>query len=82
MQTTPRLFEDDACIGVNHRKLSNLQNILNTKLDALSKWCNDNQLTIHPTKSKALIMPPKINANTENFDIRINNVLQMNVSNI
>ena len=51
IQSTPRLFADDTCICVNHRKLSNLQNLLNTELDALSEWCADNQLTINPTKS-------------------------------
>ena len=41
-QSTPRLFADDTCFCVNHHKLSNLQNLLNTELDALSEWCADN----------------------------------------
>ena len=36
-QSTPRLFVDNTLICVNHRKLSNLQNLLNTELDALSE---------------------------------------------
>ena len=56
-QSTPRSFADDTCICVNHRKLSNLQNLLNTELDALSDLCADNQLTTNPTKSQVLIIP-------------------------
>ena len=61
-------------ILVNHRKLSNLQNLLNTELDALSEWCADNQLTINPTKSQVLIILPNLKANFENFSVNINNV--------
>ena len=73
-QSTPRLFADDTCICVNHRKLSNLQNLLNTELDALSQWCADNKLTINPTKRLMLIIPPNLKANFENFNVSINNV--------
>ena len=73
-QSTPRLFADDACICVNHRKLSNLQNLLNTELDALSEWCADNQRTIYLSKSQVLIIPLNLKANFENFSVNINNV--------
>ena len=73
-QSTPRLFADDTCICVNHRKLSNLQNLLNTELDALSERCADNQHTIISSKSQVLIIPPNLKANFENFNVNINNV--------
>ena len=72
-QSTPRLFADDTCICVNHRKLSNLQNLLNTELGALSEWYADNQLAINPTKSQVLIIPPNLKANFENFSVNVNN---------
>ena len=62
-QSNPRLFVNNTCICVNHRKLSNLQNLLNTELDTLSECCADNQLTINPTKSQALIIPLNLKAN-------------------
>ena len=68
-QSTPRLFADDTCICVNHSRLSNLQNLLNIELDALSEWCADNQHTINPTKSQ---VPPNLKASFENFSVNIN----------
>ena len=73
-QSTPRLFADDTCICVSHCKLSNLQNLLNTELDALSEWCADNQLTINPTKSQVLIILPNLKTNFENFSVNIKNL--------
>ena len=59
INSTPRLFADDTCLLLaNSSKLSLLSN-MNSELTKLNLWCNNNYLTINPSKSSALIIPPK-----------------------
>ena len=67
LATTPKLFAEDTCVFANHRDLHTLQTILNSELNNLAKWCNANQLTINPSKSNVLLIPPKLNASYENL---------------
>ena len=59
INSTPRLFANDTCLLLaNSSKLSLLSN-MNSELTKLNLWCNNNYLTINPSKSSALIIPPK-----------------------
>ena len=68
----PRLFADDTCLNINADSLSNLELIINSELKKISEWVNANQLTINPAKSNALLVPPKLNRESNNITVAIN----------
>ena len=68
----PRLFADDSCLNINADSLSSLELIINSELKKISDWVNANQLTINPTKSNVLLVPPKLNRASNNITVAIN----------
>ena len=63
--STPRLFADDTCLIVNSDSLSNLKSTINLEIIRILKWVNANKLTINPSKSNIIIVPPKINRSVD-----------------
>ena len=57
----PRLFADDACFVLSDISPKALEHC-NAELHNLLSWCGANKLQINPNKSFAIIIPPKINA--------------------
>ena len=53
------LFADDACLSFEHSDPLQLENIVNTELDKVSTWLNENKLFINHTKSNFLIFTKK-----------------------
>ena len=48
---------------------------MNKDLDNISKWLYSNKLTVNPSKSNALIIPPKLNKPPPTIDLSLNNSL-------
>jgi len=65
------LFADDTCLVVKASNPQDLQNKINKELENLTDWCSANKLTINPSKSNVLIIPPKLKRKSE---------LQLNVN--
>ena len=70
---TPRLFADDTCLALSDKNLTSLSSQINNDLDNISGWFRVNLLTVNPSKSHALIIPPKLNKSFPAIEISINN---------
>ena len=57
----PILFADDTCLIFTAPNLASHTTIMNTELQNLSIWFESNKLTVNPSKSNFLIIPPKLN---------------------
>ena len=57
----PILFADDTCLIFSAPNLAFLTTIINKELQNLLIWFDFNKLTINPSKSNFLIIPPKLN---------------------
>ena len=69
----PRLFADDTCLVFSAPTPTQLSAIMNEDLDNISKWLYSNKLTANPSKSNALIIPPKLNKPPSMIDLSLNN---------
>ena len=69
----PRLFADDTCLVFSASTPTQLSAIMNKDLDNTSKWLYLNKLTVNPSKSNALIIPPKLNKPPPTIDLSLNN---------
>ena len=69
----PRLFSDDACLVFLAPTPTQLSSITNKDLDNISQWLNSNKLNVNPSKSDALIIPPKLNKPPPTIDLLLNN---------
>ena len=69
----PRLFADDTCLVFSAPTPTQLSAIMNKDLDNISKWLYSNKLTVNPSKSNALIIPPKLNKHPPMIDLSLNN---------
>ena len=54
------LSADDICLIFTSPNLAFLTTIMNKKLQNLSIWFDFNKLTVNPSKSNFLIIPPKL----------------------
>ena len=72
---TPRLFADDTCLVIDSDNELSLKSKMNVDLSNLMRWLSANKLTINPTKSNILIIPPKPNKPTFNVELFVNNSL-------
>ena len=75
LNCTPRLFADDTCLVVDDPNESSLKSKMNSDLAKLTRWLNANKLTINPTKSIILIIPPKTNQPTPTVKLHVINSL-------
>ena len=55
----PRLFADDTCLIVKDSNCEQLQTKINVELQNFHQWCCVNKLSINPTKTNVIIIPPK-----------------------
>ena len=70
---TPRLFADVTCLALSDKNLTSSSSQINNDLDNISSWFRANLLTVNPSKSHALIIPPKLNKPFPAIEISINN---------
>ena len=56
---TPRLFVDDTCFVINSPNEILLKSEMNIDLLKLTRWLRAKKLTINPTNSNILIIPPQ-----------------------
>ena len=54
----PRLFADDTFLLFNASSICELEIKINKELSRVSQWMSKNRLTINPSKSQAIIIPP------------------------
>ena len=57
----PRLFADDTCLVYSEKNQQRLTEIINADLQKISEWFKANKLTVNPSKSNIIIIPPKLN---------------------
>ena len=60
LASKPILFADDTCLLVKASNLEPWQTHLDRELRNLREWCCFNKLTINPSKTSVLIIPPKL----------------------
>ena len=70
----PRLFADNTCFFIDSPNLASLDTKINKDFANADKWCIANKLSLHPSKSNHLIIPPKQNIQSPHFTILINNL--------
>ena len=63
---------DDTCLVLSNFSLSKPEDNCNRKLRNLKKWCYTIKLKINSERS-AVLVPPKINFQTDKFDVTYNN---------
>ena len=59
LKKQPRLFADDTCFIVKGLNPKQLQIKINSELQNLHQWCCVNKLSINPSKTNIIIIPPK-----------------------
>ena len=69
----PQLFADDAYFVWSDVSPKALELNCNAELQNLFSWCAANKLQIHPNKSFAIIIPPRINAASIDPNLRYEN---------
>ena len=71
----PRFFADDTCLVYSSSNPSTLNTAINQDLKNISQWFKANKLTVNPSKSNVLIIPPKLNKTVPNMNFFLNNTL-------
>ena len=59
LKSQPRFFADDTCLIVEGLNPEQLQIKINSELQNLHQWCCVNKLSINPSKTNIIIIPPK-----------------------
>ena len=59
LKSQPRLFADDISLIVKGLNPEQLQIKINSELQNLYQWCCVNKLSINPSKTNIIIIPPK-----------------------
>ena len=72
MPSVPRLFADDTAVVVSADSLQNLEVFINLELSKINTWMNQNEVTINPLKSYALIIPPTLAMNPSSINVSLN----------
>ena len=70
----PILFANDKCLIFTVPNLASLITIMNTELQNLSIWFDSNKLTVNPSKSNFLIIPPKLNKPFPQTNVFLNSI--------
>ena len=73
LQTIPRLFADDTCLFLTAKNVVDLEIIGNSELSSLKNWMDTNKLTVNPTKSKLIVVNPKLRAPQIQFSLLYEN---------
>ena len=74
LKSIPRLFADDTALLINASNITELEIKINEELSRVSQWINKNCLTINPSKSQAIIIPPLLSqvVSPSNINIKLN----------
>ena len=74
LKSIPRLFADDTALLINAANITELEIKINHELSRVSQWMNKNCLTINPSKSQAIIIPPLLSqvVSPSNINIKLN----------
>ena len=67
-------FEDETCLVFSDNFPSLLCKQATIELQNFKSWCNFNELTINPTKSSLLVVPPKINKPKYDLNVIYNDI--------
>ena len=59
LKSQPRLFADDTSLIAKGLNPEQMQVKINSELQNLQQWCCVNKLSINPTKTDIIIIPPK-----------------------
>ena len=78
----PILFADDTGLIFTASNLASLTTIMNEELQNLSIWFDSNKLTINPSKSNFLIIPPKLNKPFPQTNVFLNNIFILQCTSI
>ena len=70
----PRLFADDTCLVLHSLDPNNLERTMNNELRNVSEWCHANKLSLNPSKSNFLLIPPRLRKPPPNISLKLNNV--------
>ena len=70
----PILFADKTCLIFSVPNLASFTTIMNKELQNLSIWFDSNKLTVNPSKSNFLIIPPKLNKPFPQTNVFLNNI--------
>ena len=50
------LYADDTLLIYSHKDLEEVNRCMQSDMDRVSKWCNENKLTINPEKSQSMLI--------------------------
>ena len=70
----PRLFVDDTCLILNSNTIPCIETKMNQDLQKVSQWCMANRISLNPTKSNYLIIPPKLRETTPQIFLYLHNI--------
>ena len=69
----PRLYADNLCLVCSDTDLPVVVSKMNDNVYCVSLWLKANKLTVNPSKSHALLIPPNFNEPLPLIDLTINN---------
>ena len=69
-KSTPVLYADDTCLNVKAHKLDLLETLMNQEMEIARQWMLANKLTINTSKTKAMVISPKIKKSTFDYSIK------------
>ena len=70
----PRLFAVDTCLVLHSPDPNNLEHIMNNELRNVDEWCRANKLSLNPSKSDFLVVPPRLTKPPPYISLKLNNV--------
>ena len=59
LKSQPKLFADDSCLIVKGLNPEQLQIKINLELQNLHQWCCISKLSVNPSKTNIIIIPPE-----------------------
>ena len=65
------LYADDLVLLVRHKSMENVNSILQTELEKLEKWADDNHMTINVAKTKCMVFHPQRTVPTIQLNLHI-----------
>ena len=71
----PTLFADDTCLVYSEKNQQRLTEIINADLQKISECFKANKITVNPSKSNIILIPPKLNQLPVTIKTYLNNTL-------
>ena len=70
----PGLFANDTCLVLHSPDPNNLEYIMNNEFRNVDEWCRANKLSLNPSKSSFLVIPPRLRKPPPYVSLKLNNV--------